>query len=92
MGHIIGTINCIKLNETECMLKKFYVKKEYRGTGVSKALYEVFYKFVQQNGYKKIYLGTYSKLERALNFYKKYGFIEYKSDEEHGEKYFFKEI
>ena len=91
-SNIIGTISCINKNEQECYLKYFYVDRQYRGKGVSKQLYKAFCDFIEEKKYKKIYLGTYEKLERAVKFYEKNGFIEYKNEmAKPGEKYFYKE-
>ena len=66
---IIGTIALLKHNDDNIELKKFYVRKDYRGQGVSKALYEKAIKMCKENGFKRIFLGTYEKLETAIQFY-----------------------
>ena len=38
-NNIIGTITLEKKDEIEAGLRKFYVKKEYRGSGLSKELF-----------------------------------------------------
>lgn len=89
---VIGTISCLNKNIEECYLKYFYLNELHRGKGISKKLFETFLEFVQLKSYKKIYLGTYEKLERAVAFYKKNGFIEYENEfAKEGEKYFYKE-
>lgn len=89
---VIGTISCLQKNINECYLKYFYLSKEYRGLGIAKNLLEIFMDFTKKNNYKKIYLGTYEKLERAIGFYNKNGFVEYQNElAKPGEKYFFKD-
>lgn len=66
---IVGTIALLKHNDDNIELKKFYVRKDYRGQGVSKALYEKAIKMCKENGFKRIFLGTYEKLETAIQFY-----------------------
>lgn len=89
---VIGTISCLKKDINECYLKYFYLNKEYRGLGLGSKLFEVFMNFVKKHNYKKIYLGTYERLERAVSFYKKKGFVEYENEfAKQGEKFFVKD-
>ncbi len=76
---IIGTIGIEYVNNDETYLKKLYVLKEYRGTGLAKELLNEVIQFSRKKGFKRIYLSTYGKLERANSFYLKNGFIEYKN-------------
>lgn len=68
---IIGTIALIKHNDQEVEIKKLYVRKDYRGKGISKRLYEEVLEICKINKIKKISLSTYDKLERAVSFYLK---------------------
>lgn len=89
-NNIIGTITLEKKDKEEAFLKKFYVKKEYRGTGVAKELFNSFLSFAKDNSYKKIILGTYENLNRAISFYIKNGFQEYvKETKNNKERHFF---
>lgn len=69
--NIIGTIALFKHNNEEMELKRFYVRKDYRGTGLSKFLYNVAIDMCKENSIKKVSLGTFDKLESAIHFYKK---------------------
>ena len=87
--NVIGTIALKKHNENEAELKKLYVKKDYRGKGLSKELYNIFLQQAQKDKYNRIFLGTYDKLETAIKFYLKRGFKQMdKLSEEKGAKYF----
>ena len=81
--NVIGTIALRKHNENEAELKKLYDKKDYRGKGLSKELYNIFLQQAQKDKYNRIFLGTYDKLETAIKFYLKQGFkpIDKLSDE-----------
>ena len=83
--NVIGTIALRKINDFDAELKKLYVRKDYRGTGLSKDLY----RRVMEN-YKRIVLGTYDKLETAINFYLKRGFTQLENlyDSDNGARYF----
>ena len=69
--NIIGTIAIYKHNEQDIELKRLYVRKDYRGRGLSKALYEKAINSCKENKFKKIFLGTYDRLETAIHFYLK---------------------
>lgn len=86
-NNIIGTIAIYKHNDKEMELKRFYVKKECRGTGLSKELYKIAIDTCISNSINKVSLGTFDKFEKAIHFYTKNGFEEYKTASG-GRKYF----
>lgn len=88
-NEIIGTIAIYKRDEETAELKRLYVREDYRGKGLSKELYEKAMNHCRESKLKKIFLGTYDKLERAIYFYLKKGFkeIEYKK-EANGARFF----
>jgi len=55
-------------------LERIYVRKEYQGRGVGRFLMEQALELVQQAGKEYIWLGVWEHNERALGFYKGYGF------------------
>ena len=88
--NIIGTIALVRHSNEDVELKKLYVKKDYRGKGLSKELYSKVIEITEQQEFKRIFLGTYQKLETAINFYLKRGFkkIDELDEEESGARYF----
>ena len=68
-NEIVGTIALLKHSDDNVELKKFYVRKDYRGQGVPKALYEKVMDMCKESGFKRIFLGTYERLENAIQFY-----------------------
>ncbi len=88
--NVVGTIAIKQHNENEAELKRLYVRKDYRGKGLSNELYENLIMQAKENNLKRIFLGTYEKLESAIKFYKKRGFtqIEELDDELNGARYF----
>lgn len=73
---IIGTIAIHKHDEENIELKRLYVRKDYRGKGISKELYNIAVQHCKEHAFKRIFLGTYDKLEAAICFYLKRGFKE----------------
>lgn len=54
-----------------------YVKKEYRGQGISKKIFDTAIKLINKKKHiKKIKLSVNSELKPAIHLYKKYGFKE----------------
>lgn len=77
---IVGTMGILKINEERALLKKVYVKREHRGSGISQQLLDLCLEYALQQNYQFIHLGTYHRLERAKNFYLKNGFEMYESE------------
>ncbi len=59
-----------------CEMKRLYVRPEYKGKGIGRALTERIIKEAKLHGYKKMRLDTLDRLERAVDLYKKLGFKE----------------
>ncbi len=55
-----------------------FVKKEFRGKGISSKLVEEALKWFKEKGLKHISLQTYCSNDKARSIYKKMGFFEYK--------------
>ena len=80
-------IGYIKLNfgESQTELKddaaleteRIYVLKEFHGKAVGQALYEKAIQVAKQTKFDYVWLGVWEKNPRAINFYKKNGFVEF---------------
>lgn len=91
---VIGSAGVI-IDDKIAHMEKLYVNKNFRGTGISKVLYENIIAKCKEEEIKELFLGTYAKFDRAVNFYKKNGFEIYsKKTNEHGDEciYFKKNI
>lgn len=77
-GKIIGTIALKKEADNTAKIKRFYVKKSYRKKGIGQKLMNKLVRFAVKNSYKKLVLSTYPEMKEAIEFYRKYGFKEYK--------------
>lgn len=58
-------------------IERIYVSREYHGQEVGKVLYEKALEIAQQHDVSYIWLGVWEKNSRAMNFYKKCGFVEF---------------
>ena len=70
---LAGVVGVIYLNDHEAELKRFYLKKEYRGSknGFAKALLDQVLNWCNDNSIDNLYLGTISVLKAAQKFYQK---------------------
>ena len=73
-GRVIGTIG-LMLKERHCaVLKKFFVKKEFRSKKVGLALYNELLKYAKNKKVKNIILDTPSVARVSHRFYERNGF------------------
>jgi putative acetyltransferase len=74
---VAGCIALMPLKvETECEMKRLYVRPKFRSHHVGKALVEQLLKDAAALGYTKMKLDTLQKLQAAISLYKKAGFVE----------------
>ena len=82
-NRVIGTIGIIDIGNGNAVLRKMFVKKDYRGKdkGVSAKLLMQLLKWAAQNDFCRIFLGTTPQFLAAHRFYEKNQFIEISKDE-----------
>lgn len=71
---ILGFMICSRLKPNEARILMFAVDKKHRRQGIGEALMHDFMDFCGRNGFISIKLEVKTDNERAINFYKKYGF------------------
>ena len=76
---VIGTIAIRNYGNNRGYLKRMYVEKEFRGSGLAHELMQTLIDFAKGNKYKEIYLGTVEKFAAANKFYTKHGLIKIES-------------
>lgn len=72
---VIGTIGLLKISDSDFVIRKMFVKQEFRGAPykVAQQLIDFLLQSLQKNKCK-IYLGTIDKYQAAIRFYSKNGF------------------
>lgn len=75
-SEVIGTIALKAMSDSEGELKRLAIKKGHRRKGIGKKLLATLLEFAKENNYKKIYAGMVKENVVAINFYKKFGFVE----------------
>ncbi|RFS19388.1 GNAT family N-acetyltransferase [Chitinophaga silvatica] len=75
---LVGTIALINIGHHAGVIRKMFVKKEYRGKefGIAQQLLEGLINHSREHGIEDIYLGTVDKLAAARRFYEKNQFNE----------------
>jgi ribosomal protein S18 acetylase RimI-like enzyme len=58
-------------------IERIYVLKEFHGKNVGQLLYEKVIQIAKQMNANYVWLGVWEKNPRAINFYKKNGFVEF---------------
>jgi diamine N-acetyltransferase len=65
------------INRTKPLeVRRIYASKEYQGKGVGKELMQATIREARQRGCDCVWLGVWEKNQRAIDFYKKWGFRE----------------
>ena len=73
-GEVIGTIGLMIKEDNWAVMKKFFVKAEYRSQKVGLALYKKLLEYAVKMGVKHILLDTPSVAKASHKFYEKAGF------------------
>jgi N-acetylglutamate synthase-like GNAT family acetyltransferase len=71
---VVGTIGLRDYGNNHGCLKRMYVDKNFRGTGLAQKLLATLVKFVKEHNYKEIFLTTFETMIAANKFYLKMGF------------------
>ncbi len=74
-NHVVGTIGLMKINPDWCVLKKFFVRRDFRSRKVGLALYERLLAYAETNAIKHIILDTPSVATKSHAFYERAGFV-----------------
>ena len=78
---LIGTIALMNMGEGNGVMKKFFVRKDFRHKGVGYELYRTLLKYAEENGFRRIVLDTPSVAVDSHRFYEKAGFSRIKQEE-----------
>jgi ribosomal protein S18 acetylase RimI-like enzyme len=58
-------------------IERIYVSKEFHGKSVGQLLYDKAIEIAKQKNSEYVWLGVWEENQRAINFYKKNGFVEF---------------
>ena len=75
-GKPAGCIALRRLTGENCEMKRLYVRPEYRGQGIARALVHQLMQEARVAGYRQMVLDTFPFLPEAITLYKREGFYE----------------
>jgi GNAT superfamily N-acetyltransferase len=76
-GHInIASGGVNQVNETTAEIKRMFVKKGFRGKGLSKLVLNALEEYIRIRGYKRIILETGGQQPEAMSLYRKFGYTQ----------------
>ena len=75
-GEIAGCIGLRKIDQYNCEMKRLYVRPEFQGKGIGRALAEMVIADAKEIGYSNMLLDTLPFLKTAIHMYKSMGFYE----------------
>lgn len=75
-GRPAGTAAFRPLDHQSCEAKRLYVRPQYRGKGIGKALLEELVREARREGYREMYGDTLKSMASALKMYSQRGFSE----------------
>lgn len=78
-NEFIGCVGLRKMKNEISEMKRMYIKKEFRGKGLSKKMIEEIVVQANKMNYKKILLDTLPQMKEAINLYALFGFKEIKA-------------
>ena len=78
---VIGTIAIMNYGNGNGVLKKFFVRADWRGKKLGLALYQTLMEYVKKGGYRQLLLDTPSVAKASHRFYEKVGFLKISKNE-----------
>ncbi len=75
-GQLAGCVALQPIDSRACEMKRLYVRPEYRGKGVGRALAQAVVEAGRQIGYRIMRLDTLTSMPEAMALYRSMGFVE----------------
>ena len=82
-GDPAGTAAFRPLNDQACEFKRLYMRPQYRGAGLGKALLHQLLAEARTLDYKEIYCDTLKSMTSALRMYERMGFVQVEAYADH---------
>lgn len=75
-GHLAGCAALQPIDARACEMKRLYVRPDFRGRGVGRALAHAIVEAGRQIGYRTMRLDTLASMPEAIGLYRSMGFVE----------------
>jgi putative acetyltransferase len=73
-GQVVGTGAVCRIDNSVCELKRLWLLEEYQGKGIGYQVLQELIDFARTSGYRRMWLETDNRQERAICFYQRVGF------------------
>ena len=73
-GRVVGTIAIKDYGRNRGYLKRMFIDKEFRGSGLAQKMLRHALSHAKSKGFSAVYLATVKKMKAAIRFYEKNGF------------------
>ncbi len=73
-GNIIGTVALFRIDKNECVLRKMYLARDFRGKGLGKILMANILQKAANMNFQEITLETNTGMTAAIHLYEQFGF------------------
>ncbi len=73
-GAVVGTVACMNYGDGNAVLKKFFVREDWRSKKLGLALYQTAISYLKEKGYVQVLLDTPSVAKASHRFYERAGF------------------
>jgi len=77
-NNLAGCVGLRRFENKICEMKRLYLRDEFRGKGIGKALVDRIISISKEYGYERMRLDTIYTMKEAISIYKKIGFEEIK--------------
>jgi len=75
-ANLAGCVALRAIDKERCEMKRLYVRKQFRGFGIARALVEKLINDAKTIGYSKMLLDTFFSMKDAIALYRNFGFVE----------------
>lgn len=74
-GEVVGSMAYINKGNKVAEIKRVYIYPEFRGCGLAQKFLDLIVEEIDNKNYEKIFIETWSKFSRGINFYTKNNFL-----------------
>lgn len=72
---VVGSVAYMDKGNNVAEIKRVYIYPEFRGCGLGQKLLDLIIEEIEKKKYEKIFIETWSKFNRGINFYTKNNFL-----------------